>query len=121
MMRIDNLQYANWSEKIFRQMREGNVDAVHVTIAYHETFRETVLNFEQWNRWFELYPDMIMKGQWASDVDEARKTDRTAIFFGFQDQPCVVDVTAGTLFCFCCLTFVHQSMLFAVLVPNQNK
>ena len=25
---IDNLQYANWSEKIFRQMREGNVDAV---------------------------------------------------------------------------------------------
>ena len=44
--RIDNLQYANWSEKIFRQMREGNVDAVHVTIAYHENFRETVLNMD---------------------------------------------------------------------------
>ena len=55
-MWIDNLQYANWSEKIFRQMREGGVDAVHVTIAYHENFRETVLNFEQWNRWFEQYP-----------------------------------------------------------------
>jgi len=52
-MRIDGLQYANWSEKIFRQLREGGVDAVHVTIAYHETFRETVLNFERWNRWFE--------------------------------------------------------------------
>ena len=37
--RIDCLQYANWSEMIFRQMREGGVDAVHVTIAYHETFR----------------------------------------------------------------------------------
>ena len=36
--RIDNLQYANWSEKIFREMRAGGVDAVHVTIAYHETF-----------------------------------------------------------------------------------
>jgi hypothetical protein len=24
--------------KIFRQMREGGVDAVHVTITYHETF-----------------------------------------------------------------------------------
>ncbi len=23
--RIDNLQYANWSEKIFRQMREGGL------------------------------------------------------------------------------------------------
>lgn len=32
--RIDNLQYANWSEKIFRQMRKGGVDAVHVTISY---------------------------------------------------------------------------------------
>jgi hypothetical protein len=38
MHRIDNLQYANWSEKIFRQMREGSVDAVHVTITYHENF-----------------------------------------------------------------------------------
>jgi len=84
-MRIDNLQYANWSEKIFRQMRKGGVDAVHVTIAYHETFRETVLNFEQWNRWFQQFPDLIMKGQWASDVDKARKTGRTAIFFGFQN------------------------------------
>ena len=51
---IDCLQYCNWSEKIFRQMREGGVDAVHVTIAYHEMFRETVANIEQWNRWFEL-------------------------------------------------------------------
>ena len=32
---IDCLQYCNWSEKIFRQMREGGVDAVHATIAYH--------------------------------------------------------------------------------------
>ena len=41
---IDNLQYANWSEKIFRQMREGGVDAVHVTLVYHESFREMVLS-----------------------------------------------------------------------------
>ena len=44
---IDCLQYAAWSEKIFRQMRQGGVDAVHVTIAYHETFRETVANIEE--------------------------------------------------------------------------
>lgn len=53
---IDGLQYANWSEKIFRQMRAGGVDAVHVTITYHETFRETVQVIERWNRWFELFP-----------------------------------------------------------------
>ena len=89
--RIDGLQYANWSEKIFRQMREGGVDAVHVTIAYHENFRETVLNFEKWNRWFERFPDLIFQGHWASDVDLARKTGRTAIFFGFQNPSPIED------------------------------
>jgi len=76
-----NLQYANWSEKIFRQMREGGVDAVHVTIAYHENFRETVLNVEQWNRWFESYPDLIFHGKWASDIDLAKSTNRTAVWW----------------------------------------
>ena len=47
---IDSLQYCNWSEEIFRQMRDGGVDAVHVTICYHEMFRETVANIETWNR-----------------------------------------------------------------------
>ena len=84
-MRIDGLQYANWSEKIFRQMREGALDAVHVTIAYHETFRETVLNFERWNRWFETYSGLILKGTSAADIDRARETGRTAVFFGFQN------------------------------------
>lgn len=89
--RIDGLQYANWSEKIFRQLREGGVDAVHVTIAYHENFRETVLNFEQWNRWFEQYPDLIMRGEWAADIDVARETGRTAVFFGFQNPSPIED------------------------------
>ena len=91
MYLIDCLQYANWSEKIFRQMREGGVDAVHVTIAYHENFRETVLNIEEWNRWFEQYPDLIFHGEWASDVAKARDTGRTAIFFGFQNPSPIED------------------------------
>ena len=90
-MIIDGLQYANWSEKVFRQMREGGVDAVHVTIAYHETFRETVLNIEGWNRWFERYPDLILHGRTAADVLLAKKTGRTAIFFGSQNPSCMED------------------------------
>ncbi|CUH88749.1 Membrane dipeptidase (Peptidase family M19) [Phaeobacter sp. CECT 5382] len=115
--RIDGLQYANWSEKIFRQLRAGGVDAIHVTIAYHENFRETVLNFEQWNRWFEQYPDLIMKGQWASDIDKARETGRTAVFFGFQNpSPMEDDIglveilhTLGARFMQ--LTYNNQSLL----------
>ncbi|MCV6595209.1 MAG: dipeptidase [Silicimonas sp.] len=90
-MRIDGLQYANWSEEIFRQMREGAVDAIHVTIAYHESFRETVLNFERWNRWFETHPDLILKGLTAADIDRARRSGRTAIFFGFQNPSPIED------------------------------
>ena len=90
-MLIDGLQYANWSEKIFKQMREGKVDAVHVTIAYHENFRETVLNFEKWNRWFERYPNLIQKGLVAEDIDKAREAGRTAIFFGFQNPSPIED------------------------------
>ena len=90
-MRIDALQYANWSEEIFQQLREGGVHAIHVTIAYHENFRETVLNFERWNRWFEQYNHLIIKGVWASDIDHARETGRTAVFFGFQNPSPIED------------------------------
>ena len=89
--RIDCLQYANWSEKIFRQMREGGVDAVHATIAYHENFRETVLNIEAWNRWFERFPELIFHGCTGDDVRNARETGRTAIFFGFQNPSPIED------------------------------
>ena len=117
MMIVDNLQYANWSEKIFRQMREGGVDAVHVTISYHENFRETVLNFEQWNRWFEQYPDLIMKGLWAEDIDRARDSNRTAIFFGFQnpspieDDIGLVEIVHSLGARFMQLTYNNQSLL----------
>ena len=84
-MRIDGLQYANWSEKIFRQMREGGVDAVHVTIAYHENFRETVLNMEAWNRWFAQFPDLIVHAHSGDDVRRAKAEGRTAILYGFQN------------------------------------
>lgn len=88
---IDGLQYANWSEKIFRQLRAGGVDAVHVTITYHETFRETVANIASWNRWFEQFPDLIFQGFSAQDVDLAQSTHRTAIFFGAQNPSCIED------------------------------
>jgi membrane dipeptidase len=116
-MRIDCLQYNNWSEKIFRQLREGGVDAVQVTISYHENFRETVLNFEQWNRWFEEFPDLIMKGQWASDIDKARQTGRTAVFFGFQnpapieDDIGLVEILHNLGARFMQLTYNNQSLL----------
>ncbi len=114
---IDNLQYADFSPGIFAQMREGGVDAVHVTVAYHESFREMVLNLEKWNRWFEAHPDLIFRGTTAACVTRAQKTGRTAIFFGFQNPSPIGDDIGLVEIChqlgirFMQLTYNNQSLL----------
>ena len=82
---IDGLQYCKWSPKIFRQLHDGGVTAVHVTICYWENFRETVANISQWNRWFEDHADLIVPGRSADDVRRAKAEGKTAIVFGFQN------------------------------------
>ena len=82
---IDNLQYSNWSPKIFDEMKEGNLTAVHVTISYHENFRQTIENIITWNKFIELYSDRIMLGRSVEDIRIAYDTNKTAIIFGFQN------------------------------------
>ena len=114
---IDCLQYANWSEKILRQMQAGGVHGVHVTISYHENFREMVLNIEQWNRWFEDYPELIFLGRTGDDVRRAARENRTAIFFGFQNASPIEDDIGLIEIChmlgarFMQLTYNNQSLL----------
>ena len=88
---VDCLQYANWSEEIFQQMREGNVDCVHVTIAYHENFRETVLNLEKWNEYFNSYSEYIVQAGSYNEILSAKKNNKTAIIFGFQNPSPIED------------------------------
>lgn len=114
---IDNLQYVNWSEKAFHQLREGGVDAIHVTIAYHESFREVVLNLSQWNRWFEQYPQLITRGLTGDCVRRAASEGRTAVFFGFQNPSPIEDDIGLIEIChqlgvrFMQLTYNNQSLL----------
>ena len=57
--RIDNLQYCNWSEEIFKINNEAGLNAIHVTIAYHEDFDEVKNNVEQWDSYFEEFNNLI--------------------------------------------------------------
>ena len=117
MYHIDNLQFANWSEKIFLQMREGGLDAVHVTIAYHEVFREMVANIEIWNQYFASFPKLIFHGRSGDDVRQAHREGRTAIFFGFQNPSPIEDDIGLVEVCymlgvrFMQLTYNNQSLL----------
>ena len=82
---VDCLQYCNWSSSIYDQMAAGSVDAVHVTVCYHENFIETVKNIENWNKIFQGHSERLTPGRTAEDILRAKAEGKTAIFFGFQN------------------------------------
>ena len=51
--KIDNLQYCKWSRKVFEINREAGLDAVHVTIVYHEDYDEHLKEIEKWKKLFK--------------------------------------------------------------------
>ena len=83
--KIDNLQYCNWSRKIFEINRSAGLDAVHVTIVYHEDFDELQLEIKKWEKLFQENSDLIFLGKNYQDIEKANKENKTAIFFGFQN------------------------------------
>ena len=83
--RIDNLQYCNWTRDIFEINRKAGLDAVHVTIVYHEDYHELIKEIEKWNKLFKDNSDLIFKGKNFKDIEKANTENKTAIFFGFQN------------------------------------
>ena len=57
--KIDNLQYCNWSRKIFEINRQAGLDAIHVTIVYHEDFQELREVIKNWEKHFSENSDLI--------------------------------------------------------------
>ena len=82
---IDGLQYSAWSREIFEQMHEGGLNAVHVTIAYHENTRQTLTRFGEWNQRFEAYPNLIRPVYEPADIGRAKAEGRMGIIFGAQN------------------------------------
>ena len=83
--KIDNLQYCNWSREIFKINREAGLNAVHATIVYHEDYKELQKVINSWNKHFNENSDLIFLGKNYRDIEKAKKENKTAIFFGFQN------------------------------------
>ena len=115
--RIDNLQYCNWSRQIFEINREAKLDAVHVTIVYHEDYDELQLEIKKWKKLLEENSDLIFFGKNSEDIIRAHQENKTAIFFGFQNcSPIEDDISlvekVHELGCrFMQLTYNNQSLL----------
>ena len=115
--KIDNLQYCNWSRDIFEINRKAELDAVHVTIVYHEDFDELKKEIKKWEKLFNDNSDLIFLGKSSKDIEKANKEKKTAIFFGFQNcSPIEDDINlvekVHDLGCrFMQLTYKNQSLL----------
>ena len=115
--KIDNLQYCNWSREVFKINREAKLDAVHVTIVYHEDFEEFLKRVKEWELHFKENSDLIFHGKNYKDIERAKKENKTAIFFGFQNcSPIEDDINliekVHHLGCkFMQLTYNNQSLL----------
>ena len=115
--RIDNLQYCNWSREIFEINREAGLDAVHVTVVYHEDYEEFLTRISEWNELFKNNSDLIFLGKDIRDIEKAKLENKTAIFFGFQNcSPIEDDINlvekVHELGCrFMQLTYNNQSLL----------
>ena len=115
--KIDNLQYCNWSKEIFEINNKAKLDAIHVTIAYHEDFNEVKRNIEVWNKYFKDFKDLIFHGKTFKDIEKAQRENKTAVFFGFQNCSPIGDNIKmveevhklGTIFMQ--LTYNNQSLL----------
>ena len=83
--RIDNLQYCKWSREIFEINNKAGLNAVHVTLVYHEDYDELQQRIQEWNKHFEENKDLIFLGNNYKDITKAKEENKTAIFFGFQN------------------------------------
>ncbi len=115
--KIDNLQYCNWSREIFKINREAKLDAVHVTIVYHEDYDELLERIGEWEKHFKENSDLIFHAKNYKDIEKAREQNKTAIFFGFQNCSPIEDninlvEKVHELGCrFMQLTYNNQSLL----------
>ena len=115
--RIDNLQFCNWTRDIFLINREAGLNAVHVTLVYHEDYDEFLQRVKEWDRFFEENSDLIFLGKTFKDITKAQSENKTAIFFGFQNcSPIEDDINliekVHELGCrFMQLTYNNQSLL----------
>ena len=115
--KIDNLQYCKWSREVFQINRDAGLDAVHVTVVYHEDYDEFLERVNEWNNHFKENSDLIFLGNSYKDIEKAKAEKKTAIFFGFQncspieDDIALIEKVHNHGCRFMQLTYNNQSLL----------
>ena len=83
---IDGLEYCNWNREIFEDLLNGGITAVHATLVYWENTQESFTKIEEWKRIFTENQDIICHALSTDDIIKAKKNNKVAILFGFQNS-----------------------------------
>ena len=83
---IDGLEYCNWNRELFEDLWRGGVTAVHATLVYWENTEESFLKIKEWNNRFKENEDIICHAKTTNDIISAKKNNKVAILFGFQNS-----------------------------------
>lgn len=114
---IDGLQYCHWDRAYFETLQASGITAVHATLVYHESARETLTRFAEWNLRFEQNADLIMPVYSMADIETAKQQGKVGIFFGAQncspidDEIGLIEVMRQQGLLIMQLTYNNQSLL----------
>ena len=111
---IDGLQYCNWDRELFEDLWQGGITAIHATLVYWENTEESFQKIEEWKNNFDKHKDIICHAKTTNDILEAKKNNKVAIIFGFQNSaPIANDI-------FLVEKFFSQGLRFMQLTYNNQ-
>ena len=83
---IDGLEYCNWNREILEDLWKGGLTAVHITLVYWENTEESFAKIKQLEKLIIDNSDIICHAKSTKDILEAKKNNKVAFLFGFQNS-----------------------------------
>jgi len=83
---IDGLQYCNWNRDLFEDVWKGGLSAIHVTVVYWENTEESFNKLKMWDNLIDENKDIICHAYKTEDILKAKKDNKVAIIYGFQNS-----------------------------------
>ena len=83
---IDGLEYCNWNRDILEDLWKGGITAVHATLVYWENTEESFDKIKEWEELFQNHQDIICHAKTTQDILNAKKNNKVAFIFGFQNS-----------------------------------
>ena len=83
---IDGLEYCNWNREILEDLWKGGLTAIHATLVYWENTEESFNKLSEIEKLIKENSDIICHAKKTQDILDAKKNNKVAFIFGFQNS-----------------------------------